>query len=401
MTLMTSSKPSVLPKLVIGFMHAVLIFGGATYAGLRYERLQIDRRLPTPSVTPHTVTPRNQRPDLISRDDAARILNRLRPQLRGRNPKINSVEHALRLWGTAAVFDDERCLSGAEMRELLLDHRAFAAAWGPKAKPFVMPETRDPQRIAFRTDAGNATSSHVDHTLACLAEVGTPLDFPVITPRGESSVGRGLEESLRQFSLNQDEYEWSAFVFLHYLSDTKEWMSTEGQRITWDRLAERIMRQRLAQGVCFGQHRLYTLSVLLRADDERQRLTPEMRVAVTNHLRQATEALTQTQHSDGWWSGDWPGVERDGPNAPLDGPFGPQADRLLMTGHALEWWAYAPTEALPSDETLTRALRWLVAEIDALSPEQIQRYYPFLTHAGRALALWHGAEPSALIGTSR
>jgi hypothetical protein len=374
-------------------LHALLLLGGAAYAGLRYERLQADRALPIPNNTPRVITPRHQRPDLVSREDASRILARLQPQLRGRNPKINSVEHALRLWGTSAIFADENTLSGAEMRELLLDHRSFAAAWGPKAKPFVMPDTRDPQRIAFRTDAGNATSSHIDHTLACLAEVGTPFDFPVITPRGESTVGRGLAESLRQFSLNQEEYEWSTLVFLHYFPEIREWTSTEGQRITWDRLAERMMRQRFVQGVCFGQHRLYTLAALLRVDEESPRLTPAMRSRVVEHLRQATEALTKSQHADGWWAGDWPGMEADGPNSALEGPFGPQADRLLMTGHVLEWWAYAPEEALPVDETLARATRWLIAEIDGLSQEQIQRYYPFLTHAGRALALWHGIEP--------
>lgn len=382
-------------------VHALVLIGGVTYASWRYDQLQISRTLPIPQSTPRFILPRHQRPDLVSRDEVARILTRLQPRLRGRNPKINSVEHALRLWGVEAQFADENSLSGPEMRELLLDHRSFAAAWGPKAKPFVMPDTRDPQRIAFRTDAGNATSSHVDHTLACLAEIGTPLDFPVITPRGESTVGRGLQESLKQFSLNQDEYEWSTLTYLHYLPDGRAWTSTEGQRITWDRLADRLMRQRLMQGVCFGQHRLYTLAALLRIDEDSPRLSPEMRSRVVEHLRQATTALVQTQHAEGWWAGDWPGMEADGPNAAVEGPFGPQADRLLMTGHVLEWWAYAPTEALPSDETLNRAMHWLIAEIDGLSAEQFQRYYPFLTHAGRALALWHGVQPHTAISSSR
>ncbi|HET6423180.1 MAG TPA: hypothetical protein VFG20_05825 [Planctomycetaceae bacterium] len=381
--------------------HAVVLIGSVSYGSWRYDRLQFDRALPIPQNEPRSITPRHQRPDLVSREEASRILTRLQPRFRGRNPKINSVEHALRLWGVEARSDDETALSGAELRELLLDHRAFAAAWGPKAKPFVIPDTRDTQRLMFRTDAGNATSSHVDHTLACLGEVGTPLDFPVITPRGESTVGRALAESLRQFSLNQDEYEWSALVYLLYLPETPEWTSTEGQRITWDRLAERLMRQRLAQGVCYGQHRLYTLAALLRVDEESPRLSPRMRQRAIEFLQHATAALVKTQHAEGWWAGDWPGIEPEGSSTAVDGPFGPQADRLLMTGHVLEWWAYAPEESLPNEETLTRAVRWLIAEIDGLSNEQVQRYYPFLTHAGRALALWHGAEPQALIETPR
>jgi hypothetical protein len=161
------------------------------------------------------------------------------------------------------------------------------------------------------------------------------------------------------------------------------------------------MRQRLAQGVCYGQHRLYTLAALLRVDEESPRLSPRMRQRAIEFLQHATAALVKTQHAEGWWAGDWPGIEPEGSSTAVDGPFGPQADRLLMTGHVLEWWAYAPEESLPNEETLTRAVRWLIAEIDGLSNEQVQRYYPFLTHAGRALALWHGAEPQALIETPR
>ncbi len=395
-----SASPGILQstsgRAMVVLLHALIILGGGAYAGLRYEHLQLDRQLPTPTVTPRTITPLHHRPALMTDAELARVLDRLRPRLRGRNPKINSVEHSLRLWGTQAAFDEEHCLSGAELRELLLDHRIYADAWGPKATPFVMPDTRDPAVIAFRTDAGNATSSHVDHTLACLAEIGTPLDFPVITPRGESTVGHALDLSLRQFSLNQEEYEWSALVFLHYLGDVKAWTSTEGQRITWDRIAERLMRQRLVQGVCFGQHRLYTLAALLRVDDASPLLTVEMRQKVIFHLRMATDSLVKSQHADGWWAGDWPGVERDGPNQAVDGPFGPKADRLLMTGHALEWWAYAPAEVLPPDDVLERATRWLVTEMDSLTPEQTTRFYPFLTHVGRALALWHGVEPQMI-----
>ena len=56
---------------------------------------------------------------------------------------------------------------------------------------------------ALSCRAHGANLRALRHALACLEEVGTPLDFPVMTPRGESTVGRGLQESLRQFSLNQ------------------------------------------------------------------------------------------------------------------------------------------------------------------------------------------------------
>jgi len=375
-----------------------VVFVGAVvgYGAFRYHELTIDKALPTPDNEPVQIGPLYDRPDVISDEQLVTVLERLKPRLRGLKPQINSVDHALRFWGLPAEFDDPECLSGVEMRELLLDHRAFREAWGSETKPFLVPNTgADTDLIAFRTKSGKATASHYDHTIAGLAEVGTPLDYPVITPLGERPLRAALEYSLREFSLNQEEYEWSTLAFVHYLWRTPKWSSTEGQEITWDRLAERLMRQRLAQGVCYGNHRLHSLVMLLRVDAEHGRiLSDEMRQRVITHLQDATNRLVQTQDAEGWWDGHWPGDEWDGPQSQkVDGPFGPDADRLLATGHALEWWALAPVEVLPPDETLTRAGQWLCRSIAALNDNQLKSYYPFLTHAGRALSLWRGQFP--------
>src|SRR5690606_25666492 len=162
----------------------------------------------------------------------------------------------LRFWGVEATFDDPACLSGVEMRELLLDHRQYGAAWGSEQKPFLIPTAAG---IRVRMQEGDATASHVDHTLACLAEVGTPLDFPVLTPAGETRLRALFDQSLRDFRLNQLEYEWSTLAYALYLPPTRRWFSSEGQEITFDRLARRLMRQRLSLGVCRGHHRLHTL----------------------------------------------------------------------------------------------------------------------------------------------
>ena len=58
------------------------------------------------------------------------MLDKLKPRLRMSRPKINQIDHALRFWGVEAAFTEEDCLSGVEMRELLLDHRRFSEAWG-------------------------------------------------------------------------------------------------------------------------------------------------------------------------------------------------------------------------------------------------------------------------------
>lgn len=377
-------------------VQAVLVSTALGYGFHRYERLTLEQVLPVPQSEPLRVGPLYDRPDVVSDEQLVAVLNLLKPRLRGPHPKINHVDHALRFWGVEATFEDADCLSGVELRELLLDHRAFAAAWGPDIKPYLIPDTTaDADYVSFRTKAGDATASHYDHTLAGLAETGTPLDYPVITPIGERPLGAALAYSLEHFSLNQEEYEWSTLAFLHYCAATPRWYSTEGQEITWDRLAERLMRQRLAQGVCYGNHRLHALTMLLRVDAEQQRLlSDDMRSRVVAHLQDATARLVATQNAEGWWDGRWPGEESDGPQTgPVEGPFGPEADRLLATGHALEWWALAPPEVQPPRETVVCAAQWVCRRIPELSPGQLTSYYPFLTHAGRALALWRGKFP--------
>lgn len=381
------------PGHFLALCHVAIVVTGLAYGAWRLEELQASQRLPTPQREPRPIVARHHDPSLIARERLRRILARLQPRFAGRRPKINHIDHALRMWGAEATFDEPDCLSGAELRALLLDHRAFAEAWGPTTKPFLIPDTTGRGDLDFRTRGGPATASHVDHTLACLAEIGTPTDFPVQTPRGELPLQAAIEHALTGFSLNQEEYEWSTLVWLHYLPHVREWVSHEGQRITWDRLADRLMRQRLSQGVCFGQHRLMSLAALLQRDDDVRYLSPGMRARIVDHLRDATSRLEATQHAEGYWDGGWPGVEWDGSPLQSTGPLGVRADRILATGHVLEWWLYAPAEALPSETVLRRATDWLADELEQLTEDETRRYYPFLTHAGRALALWHGQEP--------
>jgi hypothetical protein len=369
-----------------------LIGSGVAWGTHRYRDIQLEKTPPVPRNEPLRVAPRYDEPDVVSDEQLARVLEKLKPRLRGKKPKINYVDHALRFWGVEAVFDDPECLSGVEMRELLLDHRQFADAWGPKTKPFLVPDTYG---VEFRTQEGNATASHVDHTLAGLAEVGTPLDYPIYTPKGERRLREVLQQSLHDFSLNQTEYEWSALSYALYLPPVKRWFSTEGQEITFDRLADRIMRQRLAQGVCRGNHRLHTLVMLLRIDEQVPILSEDGRQQIVAYLQDATRRYVESQHEDGYWDGTWPGEEWDGPQAGFTAQ-NPLAERILVTGHVLEWWSLSPREILPSHDVVVRAGQWLVRAIDAMTDSQVKADYTFLSHAGRALTLWRGHFPAEL-----
>jgi hypothetical protein len=201
-----------------------------------------------------------------------------------------------------------------------------------------------------------------------------------------------VEQTLYDFAVNQEEYEWSAKICALCLPPTTDWIATDGQRITFDRLADRIMREPLPRGVCWANHRLYGLVAFLRVDEQTPILSPPTRERIGRFLRRATDLLVAHQHADGFWNDKWSSAkpataeptERDGDQL---------GDRILSTGHALEWWAMAPQEYHPPRRVLVSAGQWLARTIDTMSEAEIQRNYTFLSHAVRSLAIWRGQEP--------
>lgn len=380
--------PRRLPWLVA--FHVLLLSGGVVWATARYRAMEAEKIPPVPRLEPLQVRPLHNDPASISDEVLQRILTKLEPRFRGPSPKINHVDHALRMWGVPATFHNEECLSGVEMRELLLDHRLYTQHWNDPSPPLLVP-TDD--GVSVSVARGPQTSSHVDHTLATMAEIGTPLDYPVITARGEVSLRDLFQTTMKSFSLNQTEYEWSTLVFAMYLPEKSGWLSKGGQRITFDLLADRIMRQRLTQGVCRGNHRTFTLVMLLRIDNEIDILSDKSRARVTAWLADVTDRLIKSQRGEGYWDDQWSGTEMEGTPPPPGANFTTKGMRLNVTGHVLEWWAMAPNELLPPDTVRRRATHWLIDQIDGLNAAETRQYYTYLTHAGRALAMWRGKFP--------
>jgi hypothetical protein len=382
--------------------------GGAKFVALQFAAIALVAgllawRIPAhpqaPSLPPlHNqplaVEPLYDYPTVVTDEQLHRVLARLRPQLAGKQTKIGGVDHALRFWTNRAFFDDAKFASGEKLRRILTDQRAFSVLYGEEERPLLMPQK---QGVRVRTQDGAATSTHVDHTMACLAEVGTPLDFEITVATGPNSVRTVpfraiVEQSLRDFTLNQVEYEWSGLTYALYMSPVREWTTKEGQRVSFDILARRMMREKLPRGVCFGNHRLFTLAAFLRIDDDQHILSPDVRQEVLTFLTAQTAVLVKNQSPEGYWGFDWARAEGE-PEIETDKTGDLVSDRMLATGHALEWWAIAPEQCLPPRETLARAGQWLVKAIDESTDEQIQSRFTYLSHAGRALALWRKVDP--------
>ncbi len=365
------------------------------WAAHRVREQDGERALPALRNQPREVLPEYDDAEVVSDAQLRAFLARLGLPSKGAGTNIGAVDHSLRMWGANQRFDDPELMSSAQMRRLLVDHSRFVEVLGADRPPLLLD---DGEAIRFRTQEGLATSSHYDHTLATLAEIGTPLDFPVVTPRRRATLRAVLEQALRDFSLNQAEYEWSALSFALYLEPVAGWFTTEGQWVSFDRIADRIMRETLSRGVCAGNHRLYALTSFLRLDEQIQAggdapmLSPEARAKIVDHLRGVTASFVRHQHVDGFWNGDWP-TSTPPSSEPGDEPMDSMNTRLIVTGHVLEWWALAPPELHPPHPVLTAAGQWLVRTVEALSDQEVERYYSFLSHAGRALALWRGRLP--------
>lgn len=388
---------SVRPALSItGFFVAQAVLaaavGGATT--YRLSRLSELAALPPLRAQPLSIAPLYDYDVVISDEQLRRVLGKLVPRYEGDRTRLNHVDHALRFWGLEAKFDNPDLMSGESMRQILTDQRRFALVYGDQTPPLLIDEDSG---VRVRVQEGDASSSHVDHTMATLAEVGTPLDFPLVTSTRKSDYRAMVEQALGDFALNQVEYEWTAMTLAMLLPPGTAFISKEGQRIDFNLLAERIMRQHMPQGVCFGNHRLYALVLLLRVDDEHKILAASMRQRIMDYLRGMTARLVEHQHPDGFWNANWPYEKPPRREPAQDGETDRVSDRILATGHALEWWAMAPSELHPPRHVLAAAGQWLVRTIDELSDEQAQEYFTFLSHAGRALALWRNRAPASVV----
>jgi hypothetical protein len=390
----TNSPPNrTSPFGVTAFVVAQLVIVSIAAAGIAYRvsSWPANDVLPQLREEPIEIAPLYDFPTVVTDEQLQRVLTKLMPRDYGSETKINHVDHGLRFWGMGATFEEENTLSSKKMRALLLNDQKFQLRY-ENAKPLLIDE---PTGVRLRTQQGYLTNSHFDHTMACLAEVGTPLSYPVITRNRETTFRALVEYALRDFSLNQVEYEWSALTFALYLPPHNQWTSHEGQHIDFNLLANRMMRQRPRQGVCFGNHRLFGLVVFLRVDagEYGPILSAAMRQQVETHLKDMTVRLVNHQHADGFWNGDWP-TEKPASKAATEQEGDRLSDRILATGHALEWWAIAPKELLPEREVIIRAGQWTVAAIDGLSEKETRQWYTYLSHAGRALALWRQTTPA-------
>ena len=388
-------------------MLVVLI--GATVSVLRSNAAPVlavkDRYSPTriiakvPSNTPIRIESLYDRPEWISDADLVAVLKQVRPRMGTGEFKPNHVEHALRTWGAKINFGDPEILSGPDMVSYLTDAIVFQKKWGKlwtdnKVRPLLADR---PAGISVNYGTIQGESVHHDHALACLTEAGVALDTPVYGPRRRLGITLNdmLQEALRDFRLDEKETEWTALAFGLWISpETHEWVGSDGRTYSFDLIAQRLMRGLPELGVCHGTHRIYSLMVLIRLDDNYgDVLSDPIRAEAMAYLERVRDAISQSQFPDGHWPSNWP----EGAKALTNLKPDEMKEKIIATGHHLEWLAIAPRELHPPDELIQKAMRWSIDTTIAQTPEEIRARYTFLSHIGNALALWRGSHPAEFL----
>jgi hypothetical protein len=345
-------------------------------------------RWAAPAERPWQVAPRYDDPRVASDEQLAAVLERLKPRARPYN--TNVALHALRLWGPRAQFGSAEFLSGPQMLTAFLDDRAFRAMAGDDAPPLyheVDGEIRVRPALPWDSAAPSG-AAHTDDVLATLAESGVPLAQPLVLRDRRATVGDLLDAAVRRFHDQQFEYEWTAISYARYLYPLRHWQNRVGQRIDVDTLIDETLEAPWRDGVCSGTHRLEALAVLARVDEQGRALSARQRRKVLDHLTGVSQVLARSQHAEGYWTGRWwDPADATSPRTAT------QFEKILATGHHLEWLALAPPEVQPPRETIVRAAQWLVRAMLEIDEQTLQEMYGPFSHGARALCLWRSKDP--------
>ena len=332
---------------------------------------------------PLSIAPLYDDPEVVSDEELAAVLKQIRPRFPANELRPNHIEHALRTWGIDATFDDPEVMSGVEMRDFLIDHGKYLASWGDETQPLLLDR---PEGVAIRWGREKGASVHHDHWLACLSEAGIPLGERVFTATRAMTIHDVVQEALRDFRYDERETEWSAMAFGLWLPPTKTWKCGDGRDMSFDMLARRQLRGHKRFGVCGGTHRVYSMMLLLRLDDDFDILSQPVQDEVYDFLTNVRDLISASQYDDGHWSSDWTaGAEA------LKSPDDEEEKwKVITTGHHLEWLAIAPEELHPPREKILQAADWIIKHTIEQTQEGIRRNYTFYSHVGNALALWRG-----------
>jgi hypothetical protein len=347
--------------------------------GRRTDPQNVDERSPG---LPLRIEPVERLPPTAGATSAAATLDRLRPQ----HPEtLATMLHAMRLFGQGVAYTLPGRMKPVSAADIALDEDLQRASFAGKSGLFV---TRYGVRnlVASAHDGVKSPEgqAHVDQLLAVLAETGVPLTHRVRVDGSERDVRSLLEDSLACFDMKQ-EIEWTALAYALYLPPKATWTDKFGRTFSFDDLADELLSRAFDRSgiACDGTHLLYSLTVLLRSDEIAPILSGESRRRVTARLRDVSARVVAGQEADGSWSVGW---YRSGDRTAAPGSTGgPQPQKVLVTGHHIEWLLLLPRDLRPDEDCLRRGSSWLGDQLQSAPAETIRKNYCPYSHAGKIL----------------
>jgi hypothetical protein len=239
-------------------------------------------------------------------------------------------------------------------------------------------------RVASRRS--EAGEQHPGQVLSALAEVGIPLTQTAISGHHTFCVSDLVDECADSFGFDE-EIEWRSVALALYRPQMREWKNRRDEVVSFDAIAKELLRRMRTRGsiehACWGTHSLYALAILLSVDatvplwQDRS-----LRSQVDSMLRKVGERLAQSQLSDGSWDENWelPTLARDGTS--MNG-----WQRLLISGHHLEWLALVPSGLRPPDRVLRMAGEFILQTLFEVRSDELVKQICPCSHGLRAFGI--------------
>jgi len=216
-------------------------------------------------------------------------------------------------------------------------------------------------------------SEHRDQTLSTLAELGVNLNATIETSGGDVAVAELLIASINEFHLDQEEISWTASAFTAYLPPQTVWWNRYGEEFSFDTLAQEMMARKLNRESCRGLHLVMSLTQILKTDRITPILTTDIRMAVEAYVRVKMAEAIGSQLEDGSWPLQW---SSSGYSDTLE--FTPEdsiLNRVLVTGHMLEWFQLSPVDVKPPIEVVQTGSLWMLDNLRTASREIVKKIF--------------------------
>jgi hypothetical protein len=305
---------------------------------------------------------------------------------------LPDILHALRLFG--AEDSAVGYISSARMLQIVLDSKYHEAYYD---NPHSFEHKR---KFLTRTPAGFVVTraldpadrsfpSHHEKLFQVAGEIGLSSDTRVRVDGDFLTIRDGILDALTRIHLNQ-ELEFTAVALAYYLPPQRMWTNRLGQTVSFETIAEKLIDQR--SGTCFNIHRLYALTMLVRANLVEPILSDAISEEIELELKHASHLLTIQQHADGLWD------SRVVDDRNYEGLEGGDKELLHVTGHHLEWIALAPPHLRPNPSVVEKAAVGLNMLILRMPPQTLNLEYGPFSHAVRALVLLSGKKWAGIPG---